>query len=172
VAKQFTFEEFRWNCGAVQVDERASAAGAGTVNRPRDQLLARTRFSQYQYGRIRWTDQLDLFEHRFQSRVVPDDLLELRTVTGPLRTVDHCQSCHVNPFPALPYCSFPGSQLSSAVKSVVKRGSVVQWLSETEKHDQILLVSKKMILNEAAGMRTFLIRSFLPSNVKEVFAHE
>jgi hypothetical protein len=40
-----------------------------------------------------------------------------------------------------------------------------------EKHNPILLVGKKRILNEAAGIGTFLIWSFRPPNVSEIFAH-
>jgi hypothetical protein len=60
------------------------------VNRTRYQFVARTRFSQYQYGRIRRTDQLALFEHQFQCRLFPT-ICELPTLTGPLCTAGHCQ---------------------------------------------------------------------------------
>ena len=54
----------------------ASAARADVVNRARDQLLARTGFSLDKNGGIRRRDALDLFEHRFQSRTIADELLE------------------------------------------------------------------------------------------------
>ena len=63
------------------------------VERTRNQLLACTCFSQYQYGRICWTDQFGLFEHRFQRRAISDDLLESRVLTGPLSNC--CQGCHI-----------------------------------------------------------------------------
>ena len=76
VAKKLAFQQIQRNGSAIQLYERASAPRADVVNRARDQLLAGAGFSLDQHSGIGGRDAFDLFEHRFQSRTVADDLLE------------------------------------------------------------------------------------------------
>jgi hypothetical protein len=76
VAKKFTFQEIQRNGSAIQSHERASATRADVVNRVCDQLLSGAGFSLDQHGGTGGRDSFDLFEHRFQSRTIPYNLLE------------------------------------------------------------------------------------------------
>ncbi len=77
VAEQLALQEAGGDGGAVELDERALAAGAQVVKGPGDELLARAGLAADQDGRAGGRDRLDLREHPAQGGALPDDLAEI-----------------------------------------------------------------------------------------------
>jgi hypothetical protein len=76
VAKKLTLEQIERDCGAVELDQRVTAARARIVDRMRDEFLASAGLSLNENGRIRRRNPLGLLQHNSQSRAIAYDLLE------------------------------------------------------------------------------------------------
>jgi len=76
VAKKLAFEQVERDCGAVELDQRVTAARARIVNRMSDKFFPSAGLSLNENGRIRSRNPLGLLQHSSQSRAVAYDLLE------------------------------------------------------------------------------------------------
>jgi hypothetical protein len=76
VAKKLTLEQIERDCGAVELDQRVTAARACIVDRMRDEFLASAGLSLNENSRIRRRNPLGLLQHNSQSRAIAYDLLE------------------------------------------------------------------------------------------------
>src|SRR5439155_22995746 len=97
VSEQLAFEQIERDGRAIQLDERATAPRAQSVNRTRDQLLAGARLAVDEHGRIGRCDALDLFEYQFERLAVADDLLESPLIGVPIAVPGSFENSHSEP---------------------------------------------------------------------------
>src|SRR6516162_10851999 len=100
VAEEFAFQQVKGNRRAIELYERSSAALAGVMNGPGDQLLARTRLSKNQDRGISWRNDFHklqrLFEgkagahHFYSQRTQPLSYIRHSRVRLPFRYFLHC----------------------------------------------------------------------------------
>jgi hypothetical protein len=64
------------------------------MNRVRDQFLASAGFPLYKNGGIRGRNPFDLFEHRFQSWAIANNLLESALIRRLITTPESLESSH------------------------------------------------------------------------------
>jgi hypothetical protein len=64
------------------------------MDRVRNQLLAGSGLPLYKNGGIRGRNPFDLFEYRFQSRTIANDLLESALVRRLITTPESLESSH------------------------------------------------------------------------------
>src|SRR5260370_25964872 len=76
VPEEFAFQQVKGNRRAIQLYERAPASWADVVNRAGDQLLTRTRLSEYQHRAIGRCHSVHLCEYGFQRRAVAYDFFK------------------------------------------------------------------------------------------------
>ena len=62
-AKEFTFEQVKQYCGAVQLDQRLAAARTGIMNSVRDEFLTSPGLPLNKHRRISRCDALHLFQN-------------------------------------------------------------------------------------------------------------
>ena len=74
IAKQLAFQQARRNRRTIHFDEALVRALAQPVDRPRHQLLPRSRFAQQQHGGIGPSHGCHIFHHSLQGPAAPDDL--------------------------------------------------------------------------------------------------
>src|ERR1700729_4259261 len=81
MAKQLTFEQVKWNCSAIQLNQRLAAAGAGFVDCVSDELFASSGFSVNEHCGICRCNALHLLQNDFQGRAAANDLLKSASPT-------------------------------------------------------------------------------------------
>src|SRR5262249_22196520 len=75
VAEELALDEILGKCRAIQLLERASAAGARLVDRARDELLSGSALARDQDLRVRARDLHDLGAHLLEASALPDHLV-------------------------------------------------------------------------------------------------
>jgi hypothetical protein len=73
VAEQFALNQFFGNSRAVDLDEGLAGAGAGGVDRVRDQFLARAAFSENEHAPVGGRHQPQLLPQRLHRNALPDN---------------------------------------------------------------------------------------------------
>ena len=86
--EHLAFEQPGGDRGAVQFDERALAASAQIMDRPRDQFLTGSGLTIDQYGGIGRRHGLDLLQQTPQGRASTDNLLEVQFAADFIFQVD------------------------------------------------------------------------------------
>src|SRR5215471_1567391 len=78
MSEQLAFEQTRRNRSTVQFDKWIRFARAEIMKRTGDQFFSGTGFSIDDYGGIRRSYGLDLFQNAAKPLAVPDDFLEIQ----------------------------------------------------------------------------------------------
>src|SRR5215469_4456999 len=87
VAEEFAFQQVKWNRRAIELYERSSAALAGVMDVPGDQLLARTRLSKNQDRGISWRNDFHKLQRLFEGKAGAHHFYSQRT--HPLSYIRH-----------------------------------------------------------------------------------
>src|SRR5271169_1823494 len=78
MTEQLRSDKIAGDCGTVHANESARAAIGSSVDGPRNELFARSRFASYEDRRIAWRDFGDARENTFQSGRCSNNLFEHR----------------------------------------------------------------------------------------------
>src|SRR6516225_7148298 len=79
VAEEFAFQQVKGNRRAIELYERSSAALAGVMDGPGDQLLARTRLSKNQDRGISWRNDFHKLQRLFEGKAGAHHFYSQRT---------------------------------------------------------------------------------------------
>ena|SRR5437879_4805490 len=94
MSKELTLEQSGWNGGAVELHKRPLLSPAAFMDRTRNQLLARTGFSEKQHRRVargygfhqlqNMTESRTLPHNFFEVDLAPDFILQIQLLLGKL----------------------------------------------------------------------------------------